>query len=192
MYMDSLDDPQYRTYKWEKLGDHMDVFEIYYGFFNDGVTVKDCVAMTLSREIVGMFTINSNITHFKTLSAKDKPNNVMHIVVDSNYNGLGITKILISNLVNKLRKKYSKYSTDNTILSIVGDASDGFWEHIGMKGDEQYKETTINNLEGYLGIKKLESRAGKRKKKPTKKKKPPKKKKPTKRRSHQKRRRNKT
>ena len=129
MYMDNLDDPEYKKYEWEKIENYMDLFEIYYGFFNDGELIKDCVAITLDREIIGIFTIGSTTNHFTISSTKDKPNNIMHIVVDSNYQGLGITKKIMIHLIHKIREKYSTHVTDQTLLSIVGDASGGFWEH---------------------------------------------------------------
>lgn len=144
--MNHLDDEEYIHYNWEKLEDYMSIFEIYYGFFNGKELVRDCVTITYERDIIGMFNIDSTDKHFTVPSTKDKPNHVMHIVIDRNYQGLGITKILMRHLIHKIRTIYPAHITEHTSLSIVGDASGGFWNHIGMVGDEYYKEISLKKI----------------------------------------------
>lgn len=143
---ESIDDPEYIRYKWEIINTYNEIFTLLYGFLNIKNNIVDCVVITLGNEIVGKFNIDSDIDHFKVKSSEKNPKNIMHIYVDTNYNGLGLSKILMKYLVDKIKIKYKNDVNDNTILSIVGDASDGFWDHIGMKGDDRYKTITISKL----------------------------------------------
>ena len=155
-------DPEYIRYSWSHLGIYNDVFTVSYGFLNETDKIVDCVVITLGDEMVGKININSDKDHFKVKSSVQDPKNIMHVYVDANYNGLGLAKVLMKYLVNQIKQKYKNDIDNHTVLSIVGDATGGYWEHIGMKGDDDYKEITIGKLEEYLDTKRTLIKKGKR------------------------------
>ena len=69
----------------------------------------------------------------------------LNIYIEDEYQGKGLSKILIQNMCTFLIKNVKDIRMDQ-LLYIDADASDGFWEHIGMKPNKYY--ITRRNLEG--------------------------------------------
>lgn len=61
----------------------------------------------------------------------------MNIFVEDKYVGMGLAKKLIQNMVYNLKEHYPNIRKDQ-LLFIDTDASNGFWEHIGMKNNRYY------------------------------------------------------
>jgi GNAT superfamily N-acetyltransferase len=72
----------------------------------------------------------------------------MSISIEEEYQGRGITRIMMSELMRRLNWEA------NTILYIDTDASCGFWRHIGMKenkNDNGYElYISVGNLNKYI------------------------------------------
>lgn len=63
----------------------------------------------------------------------------MGISIEEQVQGLGLSKILINNVCHLVRTNYPFIRPDQ-LLFIDTDASDGFWEYIGMKPNRYYAD----------------------------------------------------
>ena len=72
----------------------------------------------------------------------------MNISIDDNYVGKGYARKLIKHNCANIRKNYPQIRSDQLLL-IDADASEGFWEKIGMKINRYgIDSNTRRNLEG--------------------------------------------
>lgn len=69
----------------------------------------------------------------------------LNIYIEDEYQGKGLSKKLIKNMCTFLKENVKDIRKDQ-LLFIDADASDGFWEHIGMKPNKYYN--TRRNVEG--------------------------------------------
>ena len=80
--------------------------------------------LDINNNTIGEFEIKGKFNSGKTIS--------MEIRVDEQYQGLGLSRILIRSLCNYIKFNCEDIRMDQ-LLFIDMDASDGFWEYIGMK-----------------------------------------------------------
>ena len=72
----------------------------------------------------------------------------MTISIDDDHQGKGLTREMIKEMVKKIRKKYPRIRADQ-YLFIDADASDGFWDKIGMEENPNYDADSTEEGSGY-------------------------------------------
>ena len=73
----------------------------------------------------------------------------MSINVDEEYNGLGLTKIMIRSLIEKIYEECPGIIPSLIYLYIDTDASVGFWKRIGMTPNRTYDRRRNSTGKGY-------------------------------------------
>jgi len=159
--MDNLSDPHLKNHTFEKIGSlHDDNINIYYSIMNLFSNFKRVVYLTLSNgDIIGEFGIEGGGLNHQFDSGKT---NDMHISIDDNYQGYGLSKQIIKYMIEKIYKDIPNMNGEQMIF-IDADASDGFWDKIGMIESKRYgfdRNPKYANREGagyekYITINKL-------------------------------------
>lgn len=121
-----------------------------YRRYANGIVVTSprfiCRSYDKNKEI-GDFTIESFINYGSvedTFMLTDIAS--MSIYVLEDYQNQGIARKMISTLVEFIRENYRVRS--DKLLFIDADASNGFWDHIGMRPNRYY-ESNYTRREGY-------------------------------------------
>ena len=104
--------------------------------------------------LAGYFAIKKNYAVGLPIDICDFQGTVpeMSISVEEPYNNLGLTKIMMQLLIHQIKRECSTFMEDAgyKLLYIDTDASDGFWDHIGMKPNTNYdRMNTKRNGSGY-------------------------------------------
>jgi len=159
--MDNLSDPHLNNHTFEKIGSlHDDNINIYYSIINLYGNFNRVIYLTLKNDdIIGEFGIEGRGLNHQFDSGKT---NDMHISIDDNYQGYGLSKIMIKYMIDKIYKDIPNMNGDQMIF-IDADASDGFWDKIGMIKSNRYgydRNPKYNDREGagyekYITINKL-------------------------------------
>ena len=104
-----------------------------------------------NREIIASFEIKINSSSGGIVNSCDFLGNVpeMSINVDEQYNGLGLTKIMIKLLIDKIYKECPRIEPSQILLYIDTDASVGFWTRIGMTPNRTYERHRNSIGKGY-------------------------------------------
>jgi len=163
--MDNLSDPHLDDYLFEKRGDINKHIAIYHGYREYSGIMNRIICLTWEGgDIIGDFRIEGGGLNHQFDSGCT---NDMHISIDDNYQGNGYTKIMIKHLVDKIYEDIpDMVDRGDQILFIDADASDGFWDKIGMVESKRYgynrnpkyadregagyeKYITINKLYGF-------------------------------------------
>ena len=159
--MDNLSDPHLKNHTFEKIGSlHDDNINIYYSIINLYGNFNRAIYLTLKNDdIIGEFGIEGGGLNHQFDSGKT---NDMYISIDENYQGYGLSKIMIKYMIEKIYKDIPNMNGEQMIF-IDADASDGFWDKIGMIESKRYGYTRnpkYTNREGagyekYITINKL-------------------------------------
>lgn len=132
--MDNIKNEHFSDYDFEKresLGD----INIYHGFRKYNGYFTRTIFMTLDNyDIIGQFTIEGEgINHQFDSGAT----NSMSISIENDYQGNNYTKVMMKHMIDKLYEDIPDMIGDY-MLFIDADASDGFWDKIGMIESKRY------------------------------------------------------
>lgn len=104
------------------------------------------------KEDIGHFTIDEKIVnHNRTRNPKcfNSGNTCnMTISIDDEHQGKGLTREMIKEMVTTIKEKYPQIRSDQ-LLFIDADASDGFWDKIGMKENPNYDADSTEEGSGF-------------------------------------------
>jgi hypothetical protein len=104
------------------------------------------------KEEIGHFSIDEKIVnHERTRNPKcfNSGNTCsMTISIDDEHQRKGLTREMIKEMVQNIRKEYPQIS-DDQYLFIDADASDGFWDKIGMEENPNYDADSTVEGSGY-------------------------------------------
>ena len=145
--MDNIKNAHFRDYKFEKI-DSFDNLSIYHGYrkFNGHFTRTIFITLQ-NNDIIAEFSIEGKGLKHQFDSGET---NSMSISVEDDYQENGYTKIMMKHMIDKLYKDIPDMIGDY-MLFIDADASDGFWDKIGMEVSRRY---------GYNRIPKYADREG--------------------------------
>jgi len=134
--MDNLSHPHLKNHAFKKIGSlHDDNIYIYYSIINIFSTFKRVIYLTMTNgDIIGEFGIEGEGLNHQFDSGKT---NDMHISIDNNYQGYDLSKIMIKYMIDMIYKDIPNINGDQMIF-IDADASDGFWDKIGMIESKRY------------------------------------------------------
>ena len=134
--MDNLSDPHLKYHTFEKIGSlHDDNITIYYSIINLNEDFKRGIYLTMTNDdIIGEFGIKGGGLNQQFDSGKT---NDMHICIDDNYQGYGLSKIMIKYMIDRIYKDIPNINGEQMIF-IDADASAGFWDKIGMIESKRY------------------------------------------------------
>tara|TARA_A100001015_G_C14745936_1_gene615580 strand:+ start:338 stop:829 length:492 start_codon:yes stop_codon:yes gene_type:complete len=132
--MDNIKNNHFCDYQFEKI-DSFDNLSIYHGYrkFNDHFTRTIFITLQ-NNDIIAEFSIEGKgITH----QFDSGQTNSMSISVEDDYQGNGYTKIMMKHMIDKLYKDIPDMIGDY-MLFIDADASEGYWDKIGMEVSRRY------------------------------------------------------
>tara|TARA_B100000787_G_C16102045_1_gene253952 strand:+ start:340 stop:837 length:498 start_codon:yes stop_codon:yes gene_type:complete len=124
-------------YTFDKIGNIDEEISIYHGLKNYKNNISRIVYLTsVSGDIVGYFSIEGEGVNHQFDSGKA---NQLNIEIEDNYQGKGFTKILMKNMIEKIYEDIPEMiGRGDQMLFIDTDASDGFWDRIGMIESQRY------------------------------------------------------
>ena len=145
--MDNIKNNHFSDYQFEKI-DSFDNLSIYHGYrkFNGHFTRTIFITLQ-NNDIIAEFSIEGKGLNHQFDSGET---NSMSISVEDDYQGNSYTKVMMKHMIDKLYKDIPDMIGDY-MLFIDADASDGFWDKIGMEVSRRY---------GYNRIPKYSDREG--------------------------------
>ena len=160
--MDNIHDPDFKRYVFDKRDTINEYISVYSGIRNQFGMISRYIYLTLENgDVIGSFGIEGEGIKHQFDSGET---NDMHISIDNNYQGNGFTKIMMKYMIDKIYEDIPEMvDRGDQMLFIDADASDGFWDKIGMVESKRYgynrnpryiqregagyeKYITINNL----------------------------------------------
>jgi len=133
--MDNLSDPHLKYHTFEKIGSlHDDNITVYYSINLNGDFKRGIYLTMTNDDIIGEFGIKGGGLNQQFDSGKT---NDMHICIDDNYQGYGLSKIMIEYMIDMIYKDIPNINGEQMIF-IDADASAGFWDKIGMIESNRY------------------------------------------------------
>ena len=135
--MDNIYDSHLKDYSLEKVREFNRDLHIYYSFRNYKNNISRIVYLTsVSGDIVGYFSIEGEGVNHQFDSGKA---NQLNIEIEDNHQGKGFTKLLIEIMIEKIYEDIPEMiERGDQMLFIDADASDGFWDRIGMVESQRY------------------------------------------------------
>jgi len=135
--MNNIYDPIYSDYTFEKRDMINEHITIYSGILNQFGMIFRCIYLTLDNgDIVGSFSIEGSGENHQFDSGNT---NDMSISIEDEYQGKSFTKIMVKNMVDKIYEDIPEMiDKGDQMLFIDADASEGFWDKIGMKESKRY------------------------------------------------------
>ena len=137
MDMDNIYDHHLKDYSLEKVKEFNRYLDIYYSFRNYKNTISRIVYLTsVSGDLLGYFSIEGEGVNHQFDSGKA---NQLNIEIEDNYQGRGFTKLLIEIMIEKIYEDIPEMiERGDQMLFIDADASEGFWDRIGMIESQRY------------------------------------------------------
>ena len=133
--MDNLSSLHFKEYTFEKLGNIDENILIYSSIINLFGTITRTIYLTLyNNDIIGSFSIvGEGIKHqFDSGITND-----MNIYIEDCFQGKGLSKIMIKHMIDKIYEDIPDMNREQMIF-IDTDASNGFWDKIGMVESKRY------------------------------------------------------
>ena len=133
--MDNLSDPHLRDFTFKQRGNIDGYILIYSGIRKLFGTITRSIYLTLyNNDIIGSFDIvGSGLKHqFDSGITND-----MHIYIEGCFRGKGLSKIMMKHMIDKIYEDIPDMNRQQMIF-IDADASDGFWDKIGMVKSKRY------------------------------------------------------
>ena len=133
--MDNLSDPHLRDFTFKQRGNIDGYILIYSGIRKLFGTITRSIYLTLyNNDIIGSFDIvGSGLKHqFDSGITND-----MHIYIEGCFQGKGLSKIMMKHMIDKIYEDIPDMNRQQMIF-IDADASDGFWDKIGMVKSKRY------------------------------------------------------
>ena len=133
--MDNLSDPHLKEYTFKKRGNIDEYILIYSGIRNLNGKITRVIYLTLyNDDIIGSFSIEGKgIKH----QFDSGVTNDIHIYIENCFQGKGLSKIMIKHMIDKIYEDIPDMNREQMIF-IDADASDGFWDKIGMVESKRY------------------------------------------------------
>ena len=133
--MDNLSDPHLKEYIFKKRGNIDEYILIYSGIRNLNDKITRVIYLTFyNDDIIGSFSIEGKgIKH----QFDSGVTNDMHIYIENCFQGKGLSKIMIKHMIDKIYEDIPDINREQMIF-IDADASDGFWDKIGMVESKRY------------------------------------------------------
>ena len=133
--MDNLSDPHLKEYTFKKRGNIDEYILIYSGIRNLNGKITRVIYLTFyNDDIIGSFSIEGKgIKH----QFDSGVTNDMHIYIENCFQGKGLSKIMIKHMIDKIYEDIPDINREQMIF-IDADASDGFWDKIGMVESKRY------------------------------------------------------
>ena len=133
--MDNLSDPYLKDYTFKKRGNIDEYILIYSGIRNLKGKITRVIYLTFyNDDIIGSFSIEGKgIKH----QFDSGVTNDMHIYIENCFQGKGLSKIMIKHMIDKIYEDIPDMNREQMIF-IDADASDGFWDKIGMVESKRY------------------------------------------------------
>tara|TARA_B100000408_G_C10215705_1_gene188884 strand:+ start:160 stop:654 length:495 start_codon:yes stop_codon:yes gene_type:complete len=133
--MDNLSDPYLKDYTFKKRGNIDEYILIYSGIRNLNGKITRVIYLTFyNDDIIGSFSIEGKgIKH----QFDSGVTNDMHIYIENCFQGKGLSKIMIKHMIDKIYEDIPDMNREQMIF-IDADASDGFWDKIGMVESKRY------------------------------------------------------
>ena len=133
--MDNLSDPHLKEYTFKKRGNIDEYILIYSGIRNLNGKITRVIYLTFyNDDIIGSFSIEGKgIKH----QFDSGVTNDMHIYIENCFQGKGLSKIMIKHMIDKIYEDIPDMNREQMIF-IDADASDGFWDKIGMVESKRY------------------------------------------------------
>ena len=135
--MDNIHDPDFNRYVFEKRDTINEHISVYSGIRNQFGMISRYIYLTLDNgDIIGSFGIEGEGVKHQFDSGVT---NDMSISIEGEYHGNGFTKIMMKHLIDKIYEDIPEMvDRGDQMLFIDADASDGFWDKIGMKESKRY------------------------------------------------------
>ena len=133
--MDNLSDPHLKEYTFKKRGNIDEYILIYSGIRNLNGKITRVIYLTFyNDDIIGSFSIEGKgIKH----QFDSGVTNDIHIYIENCFQGKGLSKIMIKHMIDKIYEDIPDINREQMIF-IDADASDGFWDKIGMVESKRY------------------------------------------------------
>jgi hypothetical protein len=80
--------------------------------------------------------------------------NVMEIIIDRPYRDYGFSKLLIKELIGKIREMEPD-AKDSLLLYVECDITDGFWDYVGMRYIDSLNKDEEEGLLKYITLRDL-------------------------------------
>jgi RimJ/RimL family protein N-acetyltransferase len=111
----------------------------------DGLDRIVSIKLSSREEPIGFFSLYGKTKNSECFDSGNTCS--MSISIDEEHQGRGLSKMMIKHMVEKIREEYPQIRDDQYIF-IDADASDGFWEKIGMKENPNYEDYEDSSEEG--------------------------------------------